>query len=139
VHINGDYYTNFADASATVTPEAHLIYRYGQAIGDHDMAAFGAWSAQFQPDGGAGGWGRPIESPMRWLRMIFSAAEVAQAEAYPPQPRDVWLPVISSATAIPPITPSSSIRRRANRLAAKPRKASATIRSGHAGRPGQST
>ncbi|MEO8394597.1 MAG: heparinase II/III family protein [Chloroflexota bacterium] len=108
VHIDNKYYINFADASATVTPEAHLIYRYGQAIGDRDMMAFGAWSAQSQPDGGAGGWSRPIESPMRWLRTIFSAAEVANASAilapsaglaHPPQPRDVWLPVIEVMAA----------------------------------------
>ncbi|MEO8607921.1 MAG: heparinase II/III family protein [Chloroflexota bacterium] len=99
VHIDEGYYINFADASAIVTPEAHLIYRYGQAIRDHDMTAFGAWAAQMSPDGGAGGWGRPIESPMRWLRSIFSAAEIAQAEAYAPQPSDVWLPNIEVMAA----------------------------------------
>ena len=99
VQIDDTYYINFADASATVMPEANLIYRYGQAIGDRDMTAFGAWAAQSAPDGGAGGWGRPIESPMRWLRTIFSAAEIAQAEAYAPQPRDVWLPVIEVMAA----------------------------------------
>ncbi|MBI1281842.1 MAG: heparinase [Anaerolineaceae bacterium] len=99
VHIDGSYYINFADSSATVTPEAHLIFRYGQAIGDRDMAAFGAWAAQTTPDGGAGGWGRPIESPMRWLRAIFSTAHVLNAEAYVPQPRDVWLPEIQVMAA----------------------------------------
>lgn len=99
VHINNDYYINFADASAVVMPEAHLIYRYGQAIGDRDMTAFGAWAAKSAPNGGAGGGGRPIESPMRWLRAIFSAAEVAQAEAYAPQPRDIWLPIIQVMAA----------------------------------------
>jgi Heparinase II/III-like protein len=99
VHIDASYYINFADASAVVTPEASLIYRYGQAIGDRDMTAFGAWAVQTTPDGGAGGWGRPIESPMRWLRSIFSAAESARAEAYAPQPRDVWLPEIQVMAA----------------------------------------
>ena len=94
VHIDGDYYINFADATAVLTPESDLIYRYGQAIQDREMIAFGAWAAQKTLGGGAGSWGRPIESPMRWLRAIFSAAEIAQAEAYAPQPREVWLPVI---------------------------------------------
>ncbi len=58
VHIDSNYYINFADSSATVIPEAHLIYLYGQAIGDSDMTAFGAWAAQRTPDGGAGGWGK---------------------------------------------------------------------------------
>ena len=99
VHIDNTYYINFADASATVAPEANLIYRYGQAINDRDMMAFGAWAAQSSPNGGAEGWGRPIESPMRWLRTIFSAAEIAQAESSTPQPRDVWLPVIEVMAA----------------------------------------
>ncbi|HEX2621244.1 MAG TPA: hypothetical protein VHL11_13885, partial [Phototrophicaceae bacterium] len=99
VHIDSSYYINFADASAILTPESSLIYRYGQAIGDRDMTAFGAWAARATQGSGAGSWGRPIESPMRWLRSIFSAAEIAQAEAYPPQPRDVWLPVIEVMAA----------------------------------------
>jgi len=95
VHIDSDYYINFADAMAVLTPEAELIYRYGQAIGDAEMTAFGAWG---EPGGGgAGSWGRPIESPMRWLRGIFSAGEIAQAQAYAPQPREVWMPVIQVA------------------------------------------
>jgi hypothetical protein len=63
------------------------------------MMAFGAWAAQTNPDGSAGGWGRPIESPMRWLRSIFRADEIAQAAAYAPQPCDVWLPVIEVMAA----------------------------------------
>ena len=94
VHIDGDYYINFADATAVLEPEAVLIYRYGQAIGDRDMAAFGAWASQKSAGDDAGGWGRPIESPMRWLRSIFSAAEIAEAETYAPQPGNVWLPDI---------------------------------------------
>ena len=99
VHIDGSYYINFADASAILTPESTLIYCYGQAIKDGDMMAFGAWVSQAAPDGGAGGWGRPIESPMRWLRSIFKTAEIANAEAFVPQPRDVWLPVIEVMAA----------------------------------------
>jgi hypothetical protein len=95
VQIDGNYYINFADATAVLVPESDLIYRYGQAIGDREMMAFGAWGAK--RSNGAGGWGRPIESPMRWLRAIFSASEIAQAEAYPPQPQAVWLPVIEVA------------------------------------------
>lgn len=99
VHIDGEYALNFADATAIVKPEAHLIYAYGQAIGDADMMAFGAWAAKSTPDNTERRWGRPIESPMRWLRAIFSAAEVDAAESYAPQPRDVWLPMIEVMTA----------------------------------------
>lgn len=99
VHIDEDYYINFADASGTVIPESTLIYRYGQAIHDKEMTAFGAWASQRAADGGAGSWGRPIESPMRRLRDIFSAAEIATAEAYAPQLRDAYLPVIEVMVA----------------------------------------
>jgi hypothetical protein len=100
VQIDGNYYINFADATAVLHPEGALIYRYGQAIGDKDMMAFGAWAGQqHQVMGSNRAWGRPIESPMRWLRMIFGEAEITAADAYMPQPRDVFLPVIEVMVA----------------------------------------
>ena len=90
-HIDNDYYTNFADASAILQPEASLIYSYGQSIGDPDMMAFGAWTAR-QSQKAAAAWGSPIHSPMRQLRSIFSADVMEKANAYTPQPIDVWLP-----------------------------------------------
>jgi hypothetical protein len=101
VFIDSEYYVNFADASAVIQPEGTLIYRYGQYIGDRDMMAFGVWAERGTKSVQSGGrsWSRPIESPMRWLRSIFSEAEMSIAEVYPPQPRDVWLPVIEVMTA----------------------------------------
>jgi hypothetical protein len=101
VHIDGEYYINFADASAVIQPEGTLIYRYGQSIGDRDMMAFGVWAERGTKRVQSGGrsWSRPIESPMRWLRSIFSEAEMIEAETYTPQPRDVWLPIIQVMAA----------------------------------------
>ncbi|MFH1568344.1 MAG: hypothetical protein ABIL09_10150 [Gemmatimonadota bacterium] len=48
VHVAGPYYVNFADASALVSPNASLVYRYGRRIGDEAMAAFGAYLARRQ-------------------------------------------------------------------------------------------
>jgi hypothetical protein len=45
-HIHDSYYVNFADASATNTPDAALVFRYGERIGDVSMQAFGAWLAE---------------------------------------------------------------------------------------------
>jgi len=42
-HIAGDYYVNFADAPALVSPDAALVYGFGQRIGDDAMSAMGAW------------------------------------------------------------------------------------------------
>jgi hypothetical protein len=98
VQIDNDYYINFADAMAVLQPEASLVYRYGEAIGDADMMAFGAWiDRESQSTGGA--WGSPIHSPMRQLRTIFSAEVMQQNPAYVPQPRDVWLPQIQVMAA----------------------------------------
>ena len=47
-HIAGIYFTNFADAPAKVSMSADLVFRYGRAIGDETMAAFGAWGAAEQ-------------------------------------------------------------------------------------------
>jgi hypothetical protein len=88
-HIDRDYYVNFADAPAILQPEASLVYRYGQAIGDAEMLAFGAWVARQSQ---TVVWGNPIHSPMRQLRSIFSAEVIERAEAYAPQCLNVWLP-----------------------------------------------
>ena len=42
-HIAGDYYVNFADAPAIVSPDASLVYGFGQRIQDDVMTAMGAW------------------------------------------------------------------------------------------------
>jgi hypothetical protein len=42
-HIAGDYYVNFADAPAIVSPDASLVNGFGQRIRDDAMRAMGAW------------------------------------------------------------------------------------------------
>ncbi len=42
-HIHDAYVINFADASAIGPTSASVVYRYGAAIGDRPMKAFGAW------------------------------------------------------------------------------------------------
>ena len=44
-YIDGDYFVNFADASAKVKPEPELVFRYGRAVGDDALAGFGAFLA----------------------------------------------------------------------------------------------
>ena len=48
VQIDDDYFINFADASAMVEPDAMLVYRYGQRIGDEEMMALGRWLIEAQ-------------------------------------------------------------------------------------------
>jgi len=85
--IADDYFVNFADASATVSPSASLVYRYGKAIGDPDMASFGAWAAQKQ----SFGQGTLGDSLGRFLPAAFTLNNLLNTSPATPLPRDVWL------------------------------------------------
>jgi hypothetical protein len=90
-YIHDPYYINFADAPARVEANAGLIYRYGRAIGDQDLAGFGAFLAHRQHLGEgavAGSFGVLGRS----LPTLFSLRELAAAEGREPSFRDVWLP-----------------------------------------------
>lgn len=87
-HIAGDFYLNFADASAIVQPDALLVYRYGLRIGDAAMVNFGRWLAHRQKLGETGatqGIGRAIPA-------LFALSDALAQPGRPPLPRDVWLP-----------------------------------------------
>lgn len=104
VQVAEDYFVNFADAPAILRPDASLIFRYGQRIGDPDMAAMGVWAATRQnllnppaedkPDGN-----RPNRSLARELPLLVSLEAMSEVEPYAPLPRDTWLPVIEVMTA----------------------------------------
>ncbi|MBL0155643.1 MAG: heparinase II/III family protein [Bryobacterales bacterium] len=89
-HIAGNWYTNFADASARVNPDANLVWRYGTRIGDPVMAAHGAWLAagkKPEQELAGGAMGRSLDSLFH-LKDLRAAATTAQA----PMVRDVFLP-----------------------------------------------
>ena len=48
-HIAGKYYINIADAPSQLVPPAPMIYRFGRAIDDTVMQAFGSWIAHTYP------------------------------------------------------------------------------------------
>lgn len=91
VQIAGSWYVDFADASARVTPDADIVYRYGKRIGDADMQALGASIVH----------GRPFEVSTlpRTLSALASWDEMSKAPARQPLPRDAWLPGIQVMTA----------------------------------------
>jgi hypothetical protein len=95
VQIDGSYYINFADASAMVDPDALLVYRYGQQIGDEEMMAFGRWLLEDQKLDETGivyGTGRVVAPSLgRVLPAIFTMDEALKTESRKPLPRDVWL------------------------------------------------
>ena len=85
VHIGDAWYVNYADASAKVYLEGHLVYRYGERIGDAAMMAQGAYAAtqSGQP------WGRT--SIGRELPALFDAPAMPRVEPKPPLVREAWL------------------------------------------------
>ncbi|MCC6169254.1 MAG: heparinase II/III family protein [Caldilineaceae bacterium] len=94
VHIAGDYYLNFADASAIVQPEALLVYRYGRRIEDAAMVSFGRWLAerrQMMETGILQGTGRVPPSLGRALPDLFVLADAFAQPGHAPLLRDVWL------------------------------------------------
>lgn len=96
-HIAEDYYLNFADASAVVKPDAYLVVRYGERIGDEAMRNFGAWLAHrsglvergYQPHKA----GRS-SSPTRELPALFGLSRLDNMPHQVPMEQLVWLPGI---------------------------------------------
>lgn len=95
-HIGGDYFLNFADASALVWPEAALTLNFGVRIQDPDMVGFGDWLVRRQEllskgfDDGMG-----IRKPSnlgRALGALFPLKPLGRDAGTAPLPRDVWLP-----------------------------------------------
>jgi hypothetical protein len=99
VHVAGDYFVNFADASAKAGPPGELVYRYGKRIGDEQLAAFGAWCADRDRGDGSGFAGRGDYSVGRYLAAIFCTDEIEAARAEPAMVPDVWLNGIQVMTA----------------------------------------
>jgi hypothetical protein len=95
-HVGHGWYINFADANARTVTDGSLVYRYGRAIADDQLAAFGVWLHQRSSDlttiprGGSIG---------RIIPALFLAAEMADQPAADPLPRDGWLPDLQLMTA----------------------------------------
>lgn len=94
VHIDRDWYVNFADASARIHASGDLIYRYGRRIHDDTLMAHGAYAASLdgpaQPDAG---------SIARQLDSLFNLAELRRAKPAAAFPLDAWMPGIGVLTA----------------------------------------
>ncbi|MFB3905753.1 MAG: heparinase II/III family protein [Acidobacteriota bacterium] len=98
VYIKDDYYVNFADASARLTPEAGLIYRYGKRINDPVMTGFGVFLARRQ------GIAQNLKvsrngSLGRLLPDLFALKELASAPAEEPLLGECWFPDLEVMTA----------------------------------------
>jgi hypothetical protein len=90
-HIAGNWFINFADAPARMTPDPSLVFRFGKAIGDGNMEAFGAWLAGRRDWRGQAVLGS-FGSLGRTLPTLFILNELLAAEGRAPLQRDFWLP-----------------------------------------------
>lgn len=83
-HIDGDWYVNFADASARVKPTPYLVYTFGQRVNDPKMIAFGAELIA------RSGKGRG-DTLQRYLPQLFSEDTGENAARAIPYESQVWL------------------------------------------------
>ena len=89
--INDRYFINFADASAIVSVDPSLVYRYGKSIRNETMMRFGSYMARKQNlgqkvlKGGFGCLGRVLPT-------LFVMDELSNTEPASPFFRDFWLP-----------------------------------------------
>jgi Heparinase II/III-like protein len=90
VHINDDYFINFADASAKNEPEAGLVYRFGKRIDDLVMTGFGAFLEHQQKYGIEGILKN--ESLLRMLPDLFIIDELQATTPVEPLLGEFWLP-----------------------------------------------
>ena len=85
--IAGDYFLNFADASAIVSHSPALIHRFGQRLNDSAMMALGAW---FSVHSSAPS-NHLRDTIGRILPALFTHKDLQATEPIQPLPRDVWM------------------------------------------------
>ncbi|MCC6416331.1 MAG: heparinase II/III family protein [Opitutaceae bacterium] len=95
-HMCGDWYVNFADASARPTINADLVQRFGRAIRDEQLIGFGREIRRTQADHALA----QIRSLNRSLAALLEP--VPPANVATPPPGDVWLPDLQFMVARTP-------------------------------------
>ncbi len=91
VYVNGDYYINFADASAKMQPDPSLLFRYGKRIGDETMLGFAGFQAKRQ-NFGSGRIEGSFGSLGRVLAALFNIPDMVNVEAKEPFVFDHFFP-----------------------------------------------
>jgi len=90
VYIHDDYFINFADAAARMTPDPSLVYRFGSAVEDDHMERFGGLLAKRKEYGN-----QSIGVNLgRVLPALFALDPLKAAKPKEPLIRDFWLPAL---------------------------------------------
>jgi hypothetical protein len=103
-HVAGDDYIDYGDAHRHAAPDGDLLYRYGKAIHDQQLQAFGAWCAARE------GWtasGNGLHSVLdaslvsmsRALPAVLQANRIRAIRNNESLLRDSWYPSLGLATA----------------------------------------
>ena len=96
VHIAKNYYVDFGDAHPKENPPCDLIYRYGEAVGDAQLAAFGAYCANKT---GSVVIDSDFSRMTRFLPALFNISKLSAAHQQDALIRDVWYPNLGLMTA----------------------------------------
>jgi hypothetical protein len=92
-HIDGYYFTNFADADPVLKPDGLMLYRFGTAIADKQLESLGAWSFQQFPNTDVTGFQR-----MRRVQNLLTISTIKGGSVYKPV-KDAWVSDIQVMTA----------------------------------------
>ena len=95
MHISNDYFVNFADADPTLKPDGIMLYRFGKALNDAPLMAFGQWATQnFDPAISMTGYQKHRHL---WNLMAFSS--MPKEKIAHPELGDYWFNDIQVVTA----------------------------------------
>ncbi|MBI4978569.1 MAG: heparinase II/III family protein [Spirochaetes bacterium] len=94
VHIADDYFVNFADSPPVVGVSADLIRRYGEAVGDAALTAFGTSKLAGEKPPHSHAW-----MSFRGIRALLNRPENRRRHAEPPLVASAWMEGIQVMTA----------------------------------------
>jgi hypothetical protein len=95
MHISNDYFVNFADADPTLKPDGIMLYRFGKALNDAPLMAFGQWAnQQFDPAINIGGYQKH-----RHLWNLMAFANMPKDKVPYPTLGDYWFQDIQVITS----------------------------------------
>ena len=103
-HICDDNYIDYGDAHVHAGPDGDLLYRYGKAVHDEQLAAFGAFYAAKRGlistnSNSEGRRGLNLPSMSRALPEVLGATELRAAHGEDVLMRDSWYPDLGLVTA----------------------------------------
>jgi len=104
VHIAGDDYVAYGDVHGKASPSGDILYRFGKAVHDPQLEAFGAYYAAKSGwnSTGAGltkGINERLPSLSRSLPAVLEASEIRTARKEDVLVRDAWYPDFGLMTA----------------------------------------